>query len=35
MKFQNIVNIISALLGVVGVIFLLRIMGTGDEEIET
>ena len=34
MKFQNIVNIISALLGVVGVIFLLRIMGTGDEQIE-
>ena len=34
MKFQNIVNIISALLGIVGVIFLLRIMGTGDEQIE-
>ncbi len=34
MKLQNIVNIISALLGIVGVIFLLRIMGTGDEQIE-
>ena len=34
MKLQNIVNIISALLGIVGVIFLLRIMGAGDEQIE-
>ena len=34
MKLQNIVNIISALLGIVGVIFLLRIMVTGDEQIE-
>ena len=34
MKLQNIVNIISALLGIVGVIFLLRNMGTGDEQIE-
>ena len=34
MKLQNIVNIISALLGIVGVIFPLRIMGTGDEQIE-
>ena len=34
MKRQNIINIISALLGVVGVIFLLRIMSAGDEQIE-
>jgi len=34
MKLQNIINIISALLGVIGVIFLLRIMGAGDEQIE-
>ena len=34
MKLQNIVNIVSALLGIIGVIFLLRIMGTGDEQIE-
>tara|TARA_B100000614_G_C14453471_1_gene455307 strand:+ start:333 stop:782 length:450 start_codon:yes stop_codon:yes gene_type:complete len=34
MKLQNIVNIVSALLGIIGVIFLLRIMGTGDEQVE-
>ena len=34
MKLQNIVNIVSALLGIIVVIFLLRIMGTGDEQIE-
>ncbi len=34
MKLQNIVYIVSALLGIIGVIFLLRIMGTGDEQIE-
>ena len=34
MNFQNIIKIISGLLGVLGVIFLLRIMGTGDDQIK-
>ena len=34
MKLQNIVKIISALLGVLGGIFLLRILGTGDDDIK-
>tara|TARA_B110000483_G_scaffold47377_1_gene59059 strand:- start:350 stop:799 length:450 start_codon:yes stop_codon:yes gene_type:complete len=34
MKLQNIVKIISALLGVLGGIFLLRILGAGDDEIK-
>jgi len=34
MNFQNIIKIISAVLGVLGVIFLLRIMGTGDDQIK-
>jgi len=34
MKLQNIVKIISALLGVLGGIFLLRILGAGDDNIK-
>ena len=34
MKRQNIINIVSALLSIIGVIFLLRIMSAGDEQIE-
>ena len=34
MKLQNIVKIISALLGVLGGIFLLRIPGAGDDNIK-
>lgn len=34
MKLQNIVKIISALLGVLGAIFLLRILGAGDDDIK-
>ena len=34
MKLQNIVKIISALLGVLGGIFLLRILGAGDDDIK-
>ena len=34
MKIQTIVKIISAVFGLLGVIFLFRIIGTGDEEIK-
>ena len=34
MKIQTIVKIISAVFGLLGVIFLLRIIGAGDEEIK-
>ena len=34
MKLQNIVKIISALLSVLGGIFLLRILGAGDDDIK-
>ena len=34
MNIQNIIKIISAVLGVLGIIFLFRVMGTGDEEIK-
>ena len=34
MKLQTIVKIISALLGVLGGIFLLRILGAGDDDIK-
>ena len=34
MKLQNIVKIISALLGVLGGIFLLRILAAGDDDIK-
>ena len=34
MNFQKIVKIVAGLLGVLGVVFLLRIIGTGDEEIK-
>ena len=34
MKFQNIVKIISAVIGVLAAFFLLRIIGTGDDDIK-
>ena len=34
MNFQKIVKIISGLLGVLGIVFLFRIIGAGDEEIK-
>jgi len=34
MKIQTIVKIISAVFGLIGVIFLFRIIGAGDEEIK-
>ena len=34
MNLQTIVKIISAVLGLLGVIFLFRIIGVGDEEIK-
>ena len=34
MNFQNIIKIISGILGVLGTIFLLRIMSTGDDQIK-
>lgn len=34
MNFQKIVKIIAGLLGILGVIFLFRIIGAGDEEIK-
>ncbi|OUV61997.1 MAG: hypothetical protein CBC79_06820 [Gammaproteobacteria bacterium TMED119] len=34
MKIQNIIKIISAIIGVLAAFFLLRIIGTGDEEIK-
>ena len=34
MNFQKIVKIVAALLGVLGVVFLFRIIGAGDEEIK-
>ena len=34
MNFQKIVKIVAGLLGVLGVIFLFRIIGAGDEEIK-
>ena len=34
MNFQKIVKIVAGLLGVLGVVFLFRIIGTGDEEIK-
>ena len=34
MNFQNIIKIISGILGVLGTIFLLRIMTTGDDQIK-
>jgi hypothetical protein len=34
MNFQNIIKIVSGLLSVLGVIFLLRIMSLGDDEIK-
>ena len=34
MKIQTIVKIISAVFGLLGVIFLFRIIGVGDEEIK-
>lgn len=34
MNIQNIIKIISAVLGVLGIIFLFRVIGTGDEEIK-
>jgi len=34
MNFQNIIKIVSGLLGVLGVIFLLRIMSLGDDQIK-
>jgi hypothetical protein len=34
MNFQNIIKIISGILGVLGAIFLIRIMSTGDDQIK-
>ena len=34
MNFQKIVKIVAGLLGILGVVFLLRIIGAGDEEIK-
>tara|TARA_B100001057_G_C22802974_1_gene932272 strand:+ start:1252 stop:1701 length:450 start_codon:yes stop_codon:yes gene_type:complete len=34
MKIQNIIKIISAVIGVLAVFFLLRIVGTGDDDIK-
>ena len=34
MNIQNIIKIISAVFGLLGVIFLFRIIGMGDEEIK-
>ena len=34
MNFQKITKIVAGLLGILGVIFLFRIIGTGDEEIK-
>ena len=34
MNFQKIVKIVAGMFGVLGVVFLLRIMSTGDEEIK-
>ena len=34
MNFQNIIKIISGVLSVIGAIFLLRIMSTGDDQIK-
>ena len=34
MKIQNIIKIISAVIGVLAVFFLLRIIGTGDDDIK-
>ena len=34
MNFQNIIKIISGIFGILGTIFLLRIMSTGDDQIK-
>ena len=34
MKIQNIIKIVSAVIGVLAAFFLLRIIGTGDEDIK-
>ena len=34
MNIQTIIKIISAVFGLLGVVFLFRIIGTGDEEIK-
>jgi hypothetical protein len=34
MNFQKIVKIVAGLLGILGIVFLLRIIGAGDEEIK-
>jgi Na+/proline symporter len=34
MNFQNIIKIVSGLLGILGVVFLLRIMGLGNDQIK-
>lgn len=34
MNFQNIIKIVSGLLGILGAVFLLRIMSLGDDEIK-
>jgi hypothetical protein len=34
MKIQSIVKIVSAIIGVLGAFFLLRIISTGDEDIK-
>jgi hypothetical protein len=34
MKIQNIIKIISAIIGVLAAFFLLRIIGTGDDDIK-
>lgn len=34
MKIQNIIKIVSAIIGVLAAFFLLRIIGTGDEDIK-
>jgi len=34
MKIQNITKIISAIIGVLAAFFLLRIIGTGDDDIK-
>jgi hypothetical protein len=34
MKLQNIIKIVSAIFGVLAVVFLFRIIGLGDEEIK-
>ena len=34
MKIQNIIKIVSAIIGVLAAFFLLRIIGTGDDDIK-